>query len=187
MRVVTIDAKKAARLTKAGGKPLKELESKAGVEITIKSEAPEDKVIEISGEPEGEWGAEQVLNAIGLGFAPKAAFKLLGDNCFLEVIDLQVLLGGNDNAISRYKSRIIGTAGKSKKKIEELSGATIAINDGPQIGILGEFEDVKTAKEAITRLLEGSQHAGVFAFLKNEKRKHDAEALGLNLSRLKRA
>jgi len=183
MKLLVLDDRKLARLTKDKAAVLKELEEKAGVEIFVRRERGES-VVEVSGEPAGEWSAEQVLQAISLGFAPKTAFKLLAENNFLEVIDLAMILP-NEKAIARHKARIIGTDGKSKKKMEEFSGASIAVNEGSQIGILGEFEDVKSGKEAVTRLLEGSPHGSVFVWLKNDKRRKEAEAMGLNFSKRK--
>lgn len=68
----------------------------------------------------------------------------------------------------RYKARIIGQQGAAKKKLQELSGAFLAV--GPEhIAILGEFEDLRAAKEAVLRLLEGSEHVGVYSYLEREK------------------
>ncbi len=161
---------------------MKDIERKASVKVKLSKDGVDSRA-EISGEPAGEWLAEQALFAVGLGFAPKDALKLLGDKHFLEVIDLEQLFGGNERSIGRYKARVIGTEGKVKAKLEELSGAVLALSDGPQIGVLGEFDDVRTAKEAVIRILEGGQHGGVFVWLKGEKRRKEAEAMGLNIKR----
>jgi len=175
MRIFSLPHNRLARLLKNHAKALKDLESKA--DVTIKQG---DDGLEIEGTPEQEWVSELALQAIELGFEPKDAFKLLRDEYYLEVIDLELLLQRNEKAMERLRARIIGSEGKSKKKITELSGAAIAVSD-ERIGILGDFDDVRDAKEAVTRLLEGAQHASVYGWLRERKRVRDAERMGAKL------
>ncbi len=137
----------------------------------VLQEAPDG--VELEG-PAGEvWAAKQVLSAMNWGFPPQKAFKLFNDTFFIEVLDLKLLVR-NEKAIARYKGRVIGMNGKAKRTIEELSGAFLAVSD-TDIAILGEFEDLQDAKEAVVRLLEGATHSAVFGFLEKrnrEKRLH---------------
>ncbi|OIO26744.1 hypothetical protein AUJ14_01230 [Candidatus Micrarchaeota archaeon CG1_02_55_22] len=175
MRIVALPATRLARLLKNSSKALKDLEKRAGVELLERAEG-----IEIRGEPEPEWGAELALKAIELGFEPKDAFKLIKDDYYLEVIDMNLLLQRNERAIERLTARVIGIDGKVKKRIQEFSHASIAVGND-SIGIIGNFDDVQDAKEAVTRLLEGAQHGGVFTWLRERKRLRDAQRMGLNL------
>ena len=129
-------------------------------------EAPEG--LQLDGPPGDVWAAKQVLSAMNLGFAPQKAFKLFNDTFFIEVLDLKLLVK-NEKAIARLKGRVIGEQGSAKRTLEELSGASLAVSE-TEIGILGEFEDLADAKEAVLRLLEGSTHSGVFAFLEKRNR-----------------
>jgi len=178
MRIVLLPSKRIARLLKNNSRSLHELEERGRVEIFIREQGGGEGIIEIEGESENEWIAEQALKAIDLGFEPKHAFKLFNENYFLEVIDVGQAMRGNERAVQRQKARIIGEEGKAKKKIEELSEALLALSDDERVGIIGEFEEMKSAKEAILRLLEGANHAGVFAFLKKEKDLREARRLG---------
>jgi ribosomal RNA assembly protein len=180
MRVFVLPTKRLERLKKDSGRALKDLEKKGGVKIAVKEEG-DYATLEITGESEGEWVAGQVLAAIDLGFQPKQALKLFGENIYLETIDLGEAMHGKENAVTRMKSRIIGSEGRIRKALEELSEAAIAISDDSRVGLLGGFEEVKAAKEAVLRLLEGNQHGGVITYLRNEKRKREAQSLGIKL------
>ncbi len=180
MRVFVLPAKRLERLQKEGGRPLKDLEKRGSVKIAVKKEG-EYATLEISGESEGEWIVEQVLRAIDLGFQPKQALKLFGENAYLETVDLGEAMHGKANAVARMKARIIGSEGRIRQTLEELSEAAIAVSDDDRVGLLGGFDEVRAAKEAILRLLEGKQHGSVISFLRGEKRKMEAQALGIKL------
>jgi ribosomal RNA assembly protein len=148
---------------------LKEVEKRGKVEIKINK----DFNLELEGEGGSVWIATQVLKALDFGFLPQQAYKLFSDNYFLELIDLELILS-NPKAIERLKGRIIGAGGRAKKTLQELSGAFVSIS-GNKVLLLGEFDDLQLGKEAVLRLLEGSPHTSVYAFLekKNRERKYN--------------
>lgn len=148
---------------KAVRNSLKEVCARGNVEIKLDEEG--NAVIE--GEGGSEWIAEQVLKAMVYGFEPRHALKLFSDEYFLEVIDLGLFLK-NERVIARQKARIIGEGGRVKKNFEALTGAFLSV-DGNDVGILGKFEELKLAKEGISKILDGKQISSVYAFL--EKRK----------------
>lgn len=127
-----------------------------------------DGGLELEGEAGDVWAAKQALLAMNLGFPAPKAFKLFNDNYFIEVLNLKLLVR-NERAIQRYKGRVIGLHGKGKATLEELSGAWLAVSD-EDVAIVGEFEELQDAKEAVVRLLEGATHASVFAFLEKRNR-----------------
>ena len=131
--------------------------------------------IGIEGEGGDVWITEQAIKALDYGFSPNIAFKLFNDNFFLDMLDLELIFRGNKKTINRYKGRVIGLEGKIKKHIEELSHSYISVS-GNKVFIIGEFEDLKNAKEAIMRILEGSEHSSVFSFL--GKRVKEQKILG---------
>ena len=122
----------------------------------------------MDGEGGDVWAAQQVLKALDYGFLPQRAFKLFNDNYFVEVLDLGMLLR-NDKAVTRYKGRIIGSEGKAKKALEELSDAYIAVS-GNSVVLIGTFEDLRDVKQAIMLLLEGATNHSVFAFLERRNK-----------------
>ncbi|MDH5769911.1 MAG: KH domain-containing protein, partial [Candidatus Bathyarchaeota archaeon] len=75
------------------------------VEITQRTDAPD---------PTSTFNARDVVNAIGRGFSPEDAFRLLNDGVILRVIDLRDYFGKSDSDIQRIKGRIIGKKGRTR-------------------------------------------------------------------------
>ncbi|MFH1056180.1 MAG: hypothetical protein V1717_00030 [Candidatus Micrarchaeota archaeon] len=123
--------------------------------------------LEIDGEGGSEYFAELVLKAVALGFEYKKALKLLNDEFFLEVIDLNQALWGKKNRIKEMKARIIGTQGKARQTLEFLSDCWISVS-GEQVTLIGTYEDLKNAREALTKLMEGKAHGSVYSFLEKK-------------------
>lgn len=148
---------------------IKEIEQRGEVKIKVDKEGD----VEIIGNDGGhEWIAEQVIKAILEGFLPARAYKLFSEDTFLDIVDLDASFYRKANQIERAKSRIIGEGGSAKKKIEELTGTFINVSSKNQVAIIGSFEDLKLAKEAILRLLEGAPHTSVYKYLENQNRKN---------------
>ncbi len=132
-----------------------------GVTISLK-EGAED--------PSSLLRAKEVVIAIGRGFSPEHAFKLIEDeNAVLDIIDLRAIFGRSESDIRRVKGRIIGMEGKTRRTIEELTDTHISIY-GHTVGIIGNIENVQVAREAIQMLIEGRQHATVYGFLHRKRR-----------------
>jgi len=171
MRLVALPKKTLNLLAKNNAKELREVERTAGIKIRLTDEGAE---IEAGPDNAGrEWEAEQVLLALEAGFPAKQALKLLREDYFMEKIDLRQAFRGNEAQVTRYKARVIGTEGKAKKKIEEITGAFIAVSD-ESIAVIGKFEELRNAKEAVMRLLEGAPHANVFHFLERKKQREES-------------
>ncbi len=152
---------------------LKQASERGGVALALDKDAGSISIESKDEDGGSEWIAEQVLRAVAIGFEPKHAFKLFNDDFFLEEIDLKLALG-KEKAIERQKARIIGSEGKVKKTIESLSGAFLVVG-GDWVAVLGRYEDLKLAKDAIFQLVEGKQILTVYNFLekyaKAEKQK----------------
>ncbi|MEM0282548.1 MAG: RNA-processing protein, partial [Desulfurococcaceae archaeon] len=52
--------------------------------------------------------AQNIIRAIGCGFSPERAFRLLEDDQILEVIDVRQYVGDKPNHLKRVLGRIIG-------------------------------------------------------------------------------
>ncbi|MGO9644812.1 MAG: KH domain-containing protein [Candidatus Bathyarchaeia archaeon] len=109
--------------------------------------------------------ARDVVLAIGRGFSPERALKLVDDDVVLDVIDLRETLGKNEREIARLKGRVIGSEGKIRRLIEEMTNAKISVY-GHTISMIGDYETVTAAREAIELLLKGKQHSTVYKLLR---------------------
>lgn len=111
----------------------------------------------------GELIAKNMVQAIGRGFNPEIAFKLLNEDYTLEILPLTDFVD-SPKAFERLKGRVIGEGGKARRVIEELSGAYLSVY-GKTIGILGSFDDVALARDAVIMLIKGARHSSVYRML----------------------
>jgi len=131
------------------------------VEITLPASAEDPTVL---------FRAKEVVTAIGRGFAPNHAFRLLDDDeIIFELIDLREIVGRSQSDLKRLKGRVIGKEGKTRRIIEELSEANISVY-GHTIAIIGYPDQAAIAREALRMLLSGSLHGTVYRFLHKKRR-----------------
>ncbi len=147
------------------------IERKLGVQLDVDSENGTVQItVPITAEdPTVLFRAKEVVTAIGRGFAPEPAFRLLDDEeVTFEVIDLRDIVGRSASDLKRIKGRVIGKEGKTRKIIEELSEANISIY-GHTVSIIGYPEQSSIAREAVNMLLGGSLHGSVYRFLHKKR------------------
>ena len=111
-----------------------------------------------------------VVKAIGRGMAPKAAIRLFDDRHFFEMVDLRDFVGKRSNQQRRVRSRIIGSQGKVRQLIENLTDTEITIYKSTVV-IIGEQEGLFAARQAIEMLAGGSEHGSVLGYLEKDRRK----------------
>jgi len=157
------------------------IEKKLSVELAIDSETG-DVTITLAKEDEDPsllFRAKEVVTAIGRGFSPDRAFRLINDeDATLEVIDLRELFGRSLSELQRVKGRIIGQEGKTRRIIEELTEADVSVH-GHTVSIIANIEQMEIAREAIQMLLRGSQHSTVYRFLHRKRRELKKKKLEL--------
>ena len=154
------------------GKTKKHVEEKLKVELQIDSQAGDVIVTmaEKADDPSMLFKAKDLITAIGRGFSPEHAFRLVRDEeAMLDLIDLRSVFGKSDADIKRVQGRIIGTNGKTRRIIEELTGTNVSVY-GHTVGIIGTVEQVQIAREAIEMLVKGSMHGTVYRFLQRKRR-----------------
>ncbi len=140
------------------------------VEIGVKPNAPD---------PSGALQAKDIVLAIGRGFSPERAFRLFSEDNTLDIIDLHDFFGKNEAEIRRVDGRIIGREGKTRRILEELTGTAISVS-GHTVSIIGAYEAVTMAKDALEKLIRGRQHGTVYKFLRRRRQEIKKEkALGL--------
>jgi ribosomal RNA assembly protein len=96
------------------------------------------------------------------------ALSLVDDDIVLDIIDLRDTFGRNERDIARLKGRVIGRDGKIRRLIEEMTDAKVSVY-GHTISMLGEYEKVTAAREAIELLLKGKQHSTLYKLLRKIK------------------
>jgi ribosomal RNA assembly protein len=163
------------------GKVKSEIEEKCKVQLEINSSSG-DVVVSSSYEPISEmlpFKAIEIISAISKGFSPQRANLLLRDeDLIFQIIDLKEFAGKSSNTMDRIKGRIIGQAGKSRRTIEELSGAYISVS-GHTVALIGKFDEVRLANDAIIMILKGSTHKTVYEVLQQARRKNKLDKIRL--------
>ena len=162
------------------GKVKQYIEDKLGVRIDVDSEGSVTITLtEKAADPSVLLKAKDVVTAIGRGFAPDVAERLIrNEDEIFDVIDLRQVFGRSESDIKRIKGRIIGAEGKTRRLIEELSEANVTVY-GHTVGLIGSFEQVDTAHNAVQMIIEGCEHHTVYRYLQRKRSELKKEKLEL--------
>lgn len=177
---IKVPAERIAVLIGKKGAVVERIKQECVVDVEIESETGNvvvgyDTKSLLEGNP---FKALEIISAIARGFSPEKAFKLLHEDIVFQLLDMRDYVGNSQSSISRVKGRIIGERGKSRRTIEELSGADVSVY-GHTVGFIGIFDAIKVAVEAIILLSKGSSHRTVYAMLQNYRRKLKQERMAL--------
>jgi len=166
----TIPLERLGALIGKEGETKSKIEKDFKTRLIIQSDTGNVEILpsDASDDPTTVLRARDVVVAIARGFSPQRAFSLLDDDIVLDIIDLRETFGRNERDIARLKGRVIGREGKIRRLIEEMTDAKVSIY-GHTISMLGEYETVTAAREAIELLLKGKQHSTVYKLLRKIK------------------
>jgi len=161
------------------GNTKSEIEKKCSVSLEIDSDSGE---IYIRGSGNitdiQTFKALEIITAIGRGFSPEKAMRLLKGENTLHVINLREFGGKTPEQIERFKGRIIGDGGKARVNMENLSNADITVY-GKTVSVIGESTQLKLAIDAIESLLSGSMHGYVYKKIEAGRRQEKFARLQL--------
>lgn len=158
MRHLRIPEERVSVLIGEDGDTLQEVEDLTSTDIQV-----EGVEITIEGEPLEEMRASNIVKAVGRGFSPDRALRLLEDNTDLCVIDV-TQFAPTDSAKQRLKGRVIGRDGETRKKIENDTNTEIAVY-GKTVSILGHVQNVEVARESVRMLLDGASHSTAYRYI----------------------
>jgi len=108
---------------------------------------------------------KEVVKAFGRGFYIDDALNMLDESFYLEVVEIE---SKSKDRINVLRGRVIGREGRTKKIIEKASSAKLSIY-GKTISIIGRWDEVQIAKEAVDLILSGSKHSTVYRLLKEKQ------------------
>jgi ribosomal RNA assembly protein len=163
------------------GKVKRDIEERLQVTLEIESEGGgvEIKMDPKSTDPSLLLRAKDVVSAIGRGFAPDQAFRLIrSEETAFDFIDLRQIFDRSESDIRRVKSRIIGMNGKTRRTIEELTEADVVVY-GHTVGFIGTFEQLDIARNAVQMIIQGCEHHTVYNFLQKKRREIKKQQLEL--------
>lgn len=152
------------------GETRSEIEKISGVKLEIDSETGDVNLDDNSPkDPEMPLKVREVVRAIGRGFSPERAFRLFDTGVYLEIIDLKDYTGKNSKRVKTVRSRLIGTRGKTRRLIEELSESYVSIY-GNTVSIIGDYIQMEISRESIMMILRGNQHGTVYKYLERKRK-----------------
>ena len=178
---VRIPKERVGVLIGPDGKVKQNIEEKLMVTLEINGEEGDVTIIlgEKAEDPSLLFRARDVVTAIGRGFSPDYTYRLIRDeDAVFDVVDLRAIFGRSESDIKRVKGRIIGMNGKTRRIIEELTGANVVVY-GHTVGIIGTFEQADVARNAVQMIIEGCQHHTVYKFLAKKRRELKKQELEL--------
>ena len=168
MKYLKIPMERVAVLIGRNGETKKDLEEKSGLKINIDSKLGE--VVIDNHEVEDTLmiiKIENIVKAIGRGFSPQNAMKLMDDDADFFVFDLYDYVGKKEAHVRRLKSRIIGKEGKTKRVLEGLTDARISIY-GHTVSVISDIVRMNILKKSIDMILAGRKQATVYRFVETQ-------------------
>jgi ribosomal RNA assembly protein len=177
-QTVKVPTERVGAIIGREGATKKSLEEDLGVGLKIDSK---DGTVVVWADSIGEADpltAVRVIEAIGRGFSPERARRLLEEGMVFEVIDLRDFAGKSTNSLERIRGRVIGLKGKSRRVIEELTRCYVSVY-GRTVSIIGDAAQVQLASDAVKTLARGSQHRTVYNTLQKARTKQKMERMFL--------
>jgi ribosomal RNA assembly protein len=149
------------------------LQQSTGTKIAVDSSTGEVTIDETgAADPVLALKARDVVQAVARGFSEDRAFRLLDEDSYLEILDIKDF-ARSKNRVAQVRARLIGTRGKTRRIIEELTGVDVSVW-GHTIAMIGGAFEMAIAREAVVMLLRGSEHKTVYRFL--ERKRADLKA-----------
>ncbi len=155
--LIGADGATKERLQKATGTRIA-VDSSTG-EVTIDESSTTDPVLALK--------ARDIVHAMARGFSEDRAFRLLDEDAYLEVLDIKDF-AHSKNRVGQIRARLIGTRGKTRRLIEELTGVDVSVF-GHTVSLIGGPFEMAIAREAAVMLLRGSEHKTVYRFLERKR------------------
>ena len=137
------------------------------------------KSIKLNGNELNEFLVEKIVRAIDFGFNVDDALLLSNEDFVLEFIEVKEHTKRKN--LHDVRARLIGTGGKARKTIENLTGSEIVINNNT-VGVIVDADHLDSVVQGIESLIQGAKHGNVFSYLEKQnasKRVFDKEDLGL--------
>ena len=110
---------------------------------------------------------KNAVTAFNRGFDSKTSSLLLDDSYDLAVISIKDYANTTKRQ-AQLKGRVIGSRGMIKKRLSKETSTYIKVY-GKTISIIGAYQNLNIAVEAVEMLLKGAKHDGVFSMIDRRK------------------
>ena len=168
MLYARIPAERLGVLIGPDGVTKRRLQESTGTAIAVDSGTGEVTIDEAGAvDPVLALKARDIVHAMARGFSEERAFRLLDEDAYLEILDIKDFAHSR-NRVAQIRARLIGTRGKTRRIIEELTGVDVSIW-GHTVAMIGGAFEMAIAREAVFMLLRGSEHKTVYRFLERKR------------------
>lgn len=165
---VRVPRERIAVIIGKDGESKKQIEALGEVRISIESDTGDVMILQ-KGDPLKANITASVIQAIGRGFNPISATLLYEENYQLIVVSLRDFARPGSHRIEQIRARLIGTGGKTRRVVEELTSTHISVY-GDTVSLIGDYVSLEYAKEAINMLINGSKQRSVYTYLEKSAR-----------------
>ena len=181
MRSVKIPSDRVGTLVGKNGETKRLIEKMSGIKLDISKEGDVIYNEEAKGvDPLKALMLMDVIKAVGRGFNPDRAVRLFEDDEYFESFDLKDVAGDKPNQLGRVRGRLIGSGGRTRRIIEELTGCYMSVY-GNTVSLIGNSVSLPVAKHAVELILNGSEHATVYRYLESQRPKLRIAEMGFDL------
>ncbi|HKZ48739.1 MAG TPA: KH domain-containing protein [Thermoplasmata archaeon] len=150
------------------GETKQRLEEATGTKVLVDSETGEVSVDEShAADPSLALKARDIVTAVGRGFSEERAFRLLDEDAYLQVLEIKDYARSRGR-IAQVKARLIGSRGKTRRILEEMTGADVSVY-GHTVAVIAASYQLPIAVEALEMLLRGSEHSTVYRYLERKR------------------
>jgi len=168
MTMLKIPKDRVGALIGKGGETKKKIEELTKTAIKVDSDGEVRIYNRGSDDPVMMLKVTDLVRAIGRGFSPERAMRLLEDDEYFEIIDIRDYVGKKANHVVRVRARVIGSKGRTRSLIEELTGAYVSVY-GTTVAIIANSVQMPIARTAIDMLLRGSEHSTVYRYMERQR------------------
>ncbi|KKP91751.1 MAG: KH domain protein [Parcubacteria group bacterium GW2011_GWA1_36_12] len=133
------------------------IESKLNAKINLNG-----RILTIDTDPLNEFEAQRLVDALNLGFSSHVALKVLDEE--MAFIKINIKDYANTKNLEVVRARLIGTHGKTKHTLQEITKCDISIHDN-EVGIIGPAEIAESALTAVTNIIRGTKQANAYKYL----------------------
>jgi len=167
MLYARIPAERLGVLIGPEGVTKQRLQQSTGTRIAVDSVSGEVTIEAGASDPVLALKARDIVQAMARGFSEDRAFRLLDEDAYLEVLDIKDFAHSR-NRVAQIRARLIGTRGKTRRIIEELTGVDVSVW-GHTVALIGGPFEMVIARDAVIMLLRGSEHKTVYRFLERKR------------------
>jgi ribosomal RNA assembly protein len=162
---IYVPADRVAVIIGSKGETRKKIQESGRVTLWIDSK--ENLVRIISDDAYQVYLVKKVIKAIGRGFNPEKALRILEEGYDFELVDMRDFGAKEKKDLYRLRGRVIGEKGATREYLEKLSGCQISIY-GKTVAIIGPGESTQIVRQAIEMILKGAKQGRAYAFVKEK-------------------